>query len=291
MKVEIENLRIAVLVLAHKNSTQVEKLLKILTLKFDVYLHIDAKSNLETNEFAIFQNVTVIKSRKISWGSFSMVQATLDLLQLAHARKYDRYILISGQDLPTKTPEQISEFFERVPDLEFVEGLNLKDWDKGGLDRISLFHGPSPVGALGLRKFLLQLFDFASMKVQKYFRVHRKTAWDFYCGPQWVDLTGFAAERILQLVESAPDFLRRFKFTSCADEIFFPTALHYLGIEDRIANQTLRFIDWESGPEYPRILRVEDISRLDNGSHIFARKFDEKVDRRAIDAVCGKFPV
>lgn len=281
--------KIAVLVLAHQNSMQVATLLKMLHLNFDIYLHLDAKSKIDTQEFAMYQNVTAIKSRKIYWGSFSMVEATLDLMKIAHPRNYDRYILISGQDLPTKTAKQISEFFKRVPELEFVQGLNLKDWDKGGLDRISLFHGPSPVGTLGARKFLLRLFDFVSMKVQKYLGVNRKTRWDFYCGPQWVDLTGFAVERILQLVETAPHFVRRFNFTSCADEIFFPTALHYLGMGDRIANETLRFIDWESGPEYPRVLRVEDISRLENGSHLFARKFDEKVDKPAIDVICRKF--
>ncbi len=283
--------KITVLVLAHKNPDQISTLLKTLGSKFDVYLHIDAKSQIRTEEFSAFPNVTAIKTRKIFWGSFSMVEATLDLMKLALPRQYDRYILISGQDLPTKTPDQISEFFQGVPEREFVQGLNLKDWDQGGLDRITLFHGPSPVGAVGARKFLLKLFDFFSIKVQKYLGFNRKTLWDFYCGPQWVDLTGFAVERILELVETAPHFVRRFKFTACADEIFFPTALHYLAMGDRIANETLRFIDWESGPEYPRTLRAEDISRLENGSHLFARKFDEQVDTYAIDVMCRKFLV
>ena len=43
----------------------------------------------------------------------------------------------------------------------------------------------------------------------------------------------------------------------------------------------LRYIDWNSGPEYPKILTQQDFVNIKNNENsdcIFARKFSEDID-------------
>jgi len=220
----------------------------------------------------------VIKKYKISWGSFAMVKATLDLMRLAQSAGYERYVLISGQDLPIKSNRQIREFFDANKGTDFIQSLNLRMWDAGGFERVSHFHLQSPTGSKGLKQFLLKVGGKLLSEIQTRLGYVRKTSWDFYCGPQWVDLTGDTVDKVLSLVSTNPKFLRRFRATTCADEIFFQSAIHYLGLEDRSSNVSLRYIDWKSGPEYPRTLRADDYESLLASDALFARKFDTQVD-------------
>ena len=66
---------------------------------------------------------------------------------------------------------------------------------------------------------------------------------------------------------------------------FFQTAIHYLGLEGRSSSESLRYIDWASGPEHPRTLRSEDLQRLAGSGALFARKFDTSTDARVIEMV------
>ncbi|MDR2097810.1 MAG: hypothetical protein LBP37_04745 [Spirochaetaceae bacterium] len=78
--------------------------------------------------------------------------------------------------------------------------------------------------------------------------------------------------------------MKRYKWTSCSDEIFFQTILNKIeGIT--IVNDSLRYVDWETGPEYPRILRTHDYEKVIESGKLFARKFDEKSDREIIELI------
>ena len=52
---------------------------------------------------------------------------------------------------------------------------------------------------------------------------------------------------------------------------------------DTVTGKCLREIDWERGGPYT--FRKEDVSMLLTSENLFARKFDERVDREAIDMI------
>lgn len=56
----------------------------------------------------------------------------------------------------------------------------------------------------------------------------------------------------------------------------------------KIENNCLRYIDWENGPEYPKILREEDYEKIIDSKALFGRKFDENVDKNIIDKIYKK---
>ncbi len=267
-------MKIAVLVLAHKNVAQISALVKLLSEEFDVYVHLDAKSTLMPEQLPNLPGVNVMKKHRIRWGSLSMVEATLSLMQHASASNYDRYVLISGQDIPIRPLPQIRQFFENNLDKEFVGSLNLRSWNQGGLERLSRYHSPSHLGAKGLVKHCLKLQSYVLSRIQDIFNIERPLEIEFYCGPQWVDLTGGTVRAILKYLESNRWLLNRLKWTACSDEIFFPTILNQLNLGSKRVDQTLRYVDWSECRDSPKLLGYDDLESLKQSDALFARKFE-----------------
>lgn len=49
-------------------------------------------------------------------------------------------------------------------------------------------------------------------------------------------------------------------------------------ITENDSNMALRYIDWKTGPQYPRVLNENDFDKIKNSNCLFARKFDENID-------------
>jgi hypothetical protein len=274
-----EKLRLCVLVLAHKNLEQLQQLTNLLAEEYDVFVHIDSKTSFLPKDVHTRPNIQAIKKHRTNWGSVQFVYAALDLMSLAQKTGYDRYVLISGQDLPIKKLSYISRYFSMKPSINFVHSVNLRDWSPGGLERVTHWHFRLPHGTTGLTSLVLKSIDFVLRKTQDFFHIQRNLAWEFYGGGNWVDLTGDTVQKILHLVQQEPRFLRRFRGTANADEVFFQTAIHYLGLESTTSHFQTRFVDWQTGPESPRILRHEDLNKLLESEALFARKFDPEIDQ------------
>ena len=77
----------------------------------------------------------------------------------------------------------------------------------------------------------------------------------FYAGADWMNLTYNCVHQIITFVKNNDSFLRQFKFTRCADEIFFQTIIHNNVRNIEIVNDCLRYIEWETDSDYPRIFK------------------------------------
>jgi hypothetical protein len=117
--------RIAVLVLAHRPES-LPYLVSLLPPPFDIFVHYDAKSG--TLPQLTVPNLRFISPRRpVFWGGFSMIEATLDLLQTAIAAGgYERYVLLSGDTLALRPPEALAEALLN-PNVEYIELVDIKD--------------------------------------------------------------------------------------------------------------------------------------------------------------------
>jgi len=287
-------MRIAIMMLVHKNENQVNRLINHLSKNFDIYVHIDKKTSIKINKI---NNVYVYKEYKTYWGSFNQIMATLFLLKKGYERHYDRYILISGQDLPIKTNEEIINFFDDN-NYEYIEleKLPTKFWaGNGGLDRLTKYH----IMNGGIKKYqilsrLLRKIFHTNISVGNYFLniitgkiKERKIDYNFYGGANWSNYTHNCVDKIFKYLENDKNYIKRYRWTHCADEIFYQTII--AGIENlNIENNCLRYVDWESGPEYPRILRDEDYEKIIKTKALFGRKFDENIDKNIIEKIYKK---
>jgi hypothetical protein len=258
-------------------------LVKHLSADFDVYVHIDTRSSLRVEAS---EHVFVYRKYKTYWASYNLVKATLYLLREAFRNHYDRYILISGQDLPLKTNEEIRAFF-KDNETEYLDMIRIPlpdGWPN--MSRLTTYHLPYKYYGVKNGKMLHCLTLFLA-KVLKMITAPfpRKIDYEFYAGSQWITLTNACVGKMFAYMEKDKRYEKRYRWTHCPDEIFFQTLLHQLdGIT--IENNSRRYIDWETGPEGPRILREEDYDRImANPDNLFARKFDAGKDRAIIERI------
>jgi len=277
---------VAIMLLVHNNEEQVNRLIRHLASDFDIYVHIDKRCSVKINKL---ENVYVYKKYKTYWGSFNLVMATLCLLKKAFFNGYKRYLLISGQDLPIKTNESIRDFFENN-DKNYVNMIKIPRSDgwpdnMRGLTgyHINNFWRGRKNNKLGklLIKIIKKLLYYLSMIKP------RKINYDFYGGSQWVNYTHDCVNKIFEFLKNDKNYIMRYRWTSCSDEIFFQTIINGLcGLT--IENANLRYADWTSGPEFPRTLRVEDYEKIIRTDSLFARKFDSNIDKEIIELIYKK---
>lgn len=264
-----------ILILAHKNHNQIMRLINHLKTDFDLYVHIDKRNKLNIKSF---DNVNVYKEFKTYHGGVSLVIATLFLIEEAYKNNYDRYIFISGQDVPLKTNKEIINFFDANKNKEYIsyESINnseamykemsfrLNSYNFGKLYRL-IFH----------RNIRELLSNFPLIK--------RTTPKNIYYGSQWWNLTNNAIKYILDYTKQNPNFLKRFNYTWGSDEFYFQSILLNSEFKDNCINDNLRYLIWGVGTPINFTIKDYDDIKNNINNNLFARKFDENFDNDIIN--------
>ncbi len=278
------------LITAHKNFDQLNKLLHLLATGDDhVIIHIDKRSDELFRDIkqaaSQLKNVQILEKRYVVyWGSYNQIKATTALIKAASEIKTVDYVhLISGQDLPAMDKVGMNQFLCENNGSEFIECIALPNskWNRnGGLDRIEMYWFDG----------LLSRFTYRTHIIQNALKYRRNSKrYKFYGGANWFTLTAASIKWISNYIADNPQYLRRYKFTRNADEIFVQTLLMMSPFASKIVSDDLRYTNWHDGPEFPRTLRKEDFDMIfQSDNKLFARKFDEAVDRDIIDLVIDK---
>jgi hypothetical protein len=279
-------MRAAVLILAHKNIWQLEKLVQRLSPDFDIYIHADEKWNLDTGIFEKYEHVFFVKRHSVNWGSYIQILATIELFKTSYLKDYDYYLLISGLDVPIKSNSVIKDFIKNNLDTSYVnsELLPKKEWagQGGGFDRLHYYFGIDFKNDLFgiLRRKALSF----TQRIQLKYGIKRKLyPLKYYGGWNWVNLNRAAMSYLLKFLKEKPAFQKSFKYTYCADEIWLQTVL--LNSPLNISNNNMRYTSWEEHAFHPKTFVTSDIDDLKNSPDLFARKFDSEVDKEIIDMV------
>lgn len=273
----------AILILAHKDIEQLLQLTNKLNGEFEIYIHIDKKArltNVQRDKLNILPHVHYISTQNVHWGAWSIVQATIDLMNLALKEPKNNYFhLISGQDWPVKQPHKIYNFFNNNNKLYIwnyesakyrKSGEPLVDWQKFyfNYDRINR------------RSTYGKIYHRMSMILQTLFRVNKlkKLGIDLtlYNGSQWVDLPRDAVEYLINYLTEYPNVLQMFKTGFCSDEFWIPTILKNNSYFDkRIDTNNHRYIDWrERNGSFPAILDESDFNKIQKSDALFMRKIE-----------------
>jgi len=137
-------MRLAHLILAHGNPSQLERLVKrLMCTHTDIYIHLDGKSNIdEFVQLERLDNVFFIKNRTvITWANYSMVKATLDSFEeiLKRGIVYSHLNLLSGQDYPLKSAAAIQRFFLANADKSYMRSRQVEEEWQESMSRFDLY--------------------------------------------------------------------------------------------------------------------------------------------------------
>ena len=284
--------KFAYLIICHKNIDQVKKLLQLLDdPENDLYIHWDKKKHidsLELQQVLKYSKLYFIQKVKVHWAGYSMVQCELELLKEAVKNgPYLYYHLISGQDLPIKRQEQIKQFFKDNRQYNFVEICEDEEWTRKMINRrmtyYYFFSIDNKIGA-NLQSKWLSVQRKLNIKMRKIDKSRYKY------GSQWFSIHDDLARYILA---SKKTIKKNFQYSYCPDELFLQTLVFFSkykftlycgGKNEGIPLKSIkRYIDWERGQPY--IFRKENLEELIQSELLFARKFDETVDKEIVDLI------
>ena len=286
--------RQAYLIIAHRYDETFKTLLRMLDRdENDIYVHMDLKNKQfdegDCRKLIKKSGIYFTKRTSVTWGGYSQINSELILLETAMAhRKYNYYHLLSGQDLPIKSNNEIMDFFKKHQGAEFI-AFDKEKFDC--YDRVRYFYPLQEMVGRN-RKGILGRISSAMTFFQKIVHLKRNAEIQFQKGSNWFSITDDLARYVIERKE----WIRKvFHDSICCDEIFLQTIVINSVFSDRIyqyasAESTeeaaMRLVDWERGGPY--IFKSEDYQKLINSDMIYARKFDCQIDNNIVNKLYVK---
>lgn len=257
-----------------------------------ILIHIDKKSDIEDLLILRKPNVHLISDRvNVTWASFSFTEAILELMRFSLNFQYDFFFLLSGDDIPLKSNIELKEFLNTFPDYNFVS-FDKKATDEHIEGRVkyiypSVFFQRDTKILTRVRK---KSFKFTKNIFYKNngFEDNRYRMPSLYKGSNWFGLKINTIKYILNYLDENEWFFKLFDRSSCADETFFHSIIKTnpkIKLFEHIdyPRSCLRYIDWQTGPEYPKMLKEEDMLKMKSSSCFFARKISPDASQEFMD--------
>ncbi len=281
----------AFLIMAHKDDGTFRTLLTLLDdPRNDIFVHMDSKNvGWDPGMLSCVKRAGcfAVSRMNVTWGGYSQVACEIGLLSAAveHGR-YAYYHLLSGQDLPIKSQDEIHAFFDACGGKEFVR------FENHGRDYSRRLGGCIVWNAFGKSKTQYGLRRVNAI-VSRTVQIVRRPAkgLEVMKGDNWFSITDRLARHIVANKETIRSI---FWDSMCGDELFLQTFAwasrdqfdFYRMPGEPNADGIMRMIDWGDG-ESPRVFDIGDLERIKASEMMFARKFDGDVDAEIIRAVAG----
>jgi hypothetical protein len=209
------------------------------------------------------------------------------LLKSAIENRYEYYHLLSGVDLPLKTQDYIHTFFDVNAGKEFIGFAQ----EPGGKDcRVKYIHlFNEEIGrSIKIINILKKMVSDSFVLVQKLLKYDRtkKFGYEIKHGTNWFSISHALAEFLIDNDENINNLL---KYSVNADEMIIQTTAFNSIFRKRIHDMNdeyascMRYIDWNRGKPYT--FRKRDYEELINSDRLFARKFDENVDKEIVNMI------
>jgi len=279
-------MRIANLIIGHKNALQLSRLVgRLEHPNFDVYIHIDKKVDIgEFRKLENSPNVFLINNRvKVNWGGNSTFTAIIKSMHeiFESGKSYDFINLLSAQDYPLKTSKDIFEFFMANRERNFIsfDASSESKWWKHAAARYEKYHltdwsFPGKYLVQNVVNILAPKRNFpADMKL---YGSEKST---------WWSISGDCARHVIKEASGNKKLNSFLKYCWGTDEFVIATLIMNSTFKAQVVNNNLRYIDWSEGNANPKILTDKDSSALKKSEMLFARKFDINIDSKILDEI------
>lgn len=284
-------MRCAILIICHKNPKQVNLLINALQdSDFDFYVHPDKKTNIE-KELIAKPNVFIVPKEQqvnVQWAQISMVDATLELLKHALIKKYDYYLLLSGQDLPIRSVFKIKTKLSENPKTNYIHFS--PSYQQGGVKnnfdkRNDIYYPQAIIGKKLWQRITRRIYVELTGGYHRTFKwFKRQHQYKFYFGSQWWCLNRETIEWMMGYLQKHDEFYHYYVNCTCSDESFFQT----LFMMSPFANNRksyLHYVDWPDHANSPKKLTIDDYEKIISSDKLFARKIDLSTDKLIIEKI------
>jgi hypothetical protein len=293
------HLTIAYCILAHKNPSQVKRLLKSIHSKNDIfYVNVFGKNNSQAewkNQISqVDSDVCINFKFGKSWGLFPVVQATIDAMRHFSAFNYDYMVNLTGQCYPLKSVAKIKKALSGK-NSAFLDAHRIPYAVYGGscgFDRIRYSYYRNPVMDLRdwVRNTAYRCKRYESRYLLRLTKFHKNLPYGLkpYTGSAYFCITKKHVNYILDYICNRPKLMSFYKHSFAPDEMVFNTILANSNFKNDIVVDNLRYIDWSKPGEYrlsPAVLTSDDADKLLKSPALFARKFDAAKDSEIMDLI------
>jgi hypothetical protein len=280
---------LAYIVSAYKLHDQLARLVaRLSTERTRFFIHVDRKTDevtyrKMTRSLEPLANVRFLERHRCDYGGFGHVRATLKGIDavVREGWPFDYAILLTGQDYPIKSNEQIDDFFARNHGRSYMTHFPLptREWEGGGLDRISAWH-------VRIRDRHFRVGGGARAGIARTLPGGLRP----FGGSGYWCLSDECARYVHEFVGRHPAYTRFFRFVDVPDEIFFQTIVLNSAFRDKVVNDDLRYVEWRDPAVAggPAVLGERDYPKLARSDKLFARKFDVSQDAVILDLLDQK---
>lgn len=284
----MNNIKIAYLLLAHKSPEQINVFIRQL-LDYgdcDIYIHVDKKAESIIPQIISDERVTIVSKYKVSWGSFEIPKAALELMRIAveSGKEYTHFYFGSCQDLLVK--KGLYEFLAQNPEEIFIK-IN-KSVDNNS--RTSARYRVRWPKQLMIRNDW-HIYRFVRIAIQYLsqlglvYRENKRPAPDgivFYEGRTWFIAPSNMIDYILSYVHEHPEFIDFWEESLASDLMFFQTIIMNSPYKDKIKDELMyvNFGKTFGTMNHPLDISINDDKEIDYGNYYCARKFE--LDKRDV---------
>lgn len=271
----------AIIITAYKNFEQLDFLVDFFAPCFDVFIHVDKKSEeISKDKIALLnskKNVYAIQKFNIKWGGKDHLNAILFLMEEALKRKGTSFIhVISGEDFPLVSCKELFRKFENEKNI-FLSIQPIQETSKHVQDRFYYRAWPEfldyHTGSRGTPRIIRYAEKLARTSLKARDTLLGYEFDKVYKGLVYVSLPADAAAYCVQFSKEHPKEYKALKNVLISEEFYFQTILMNSSFAPRVIANDLRYCDWEfRNGSSPANLDMSDYLKILESGKLFCRK-------------------
>ena len=275
--------------------------------RFDMYVHVDQKTDMEPFAEALTKIPRVYfanKRHRVYWGGFNYIAANVAMLKqaLESPRGYDYFVILQNLDYPTRSNDEIYNFFEINSGVEFIRGCRIartKDWhyarkykifNRRDDDFYLIKHSRPRMYLRYIHMLALSagtfFFDGVIRENGREFKMH-------YGAAQWA-ITRELAKYIVEFYDTHPKFNKIMEHVQSPDEAYFHTIVHNSIFKKKCVKydepvkrwlvnwRNLHYFDY---PKEVTVMTEDDYDRIMSDGALFVRKVRTGVSDGLLDMI------
>lgn len=300
-------MKIAYLISVYKDPQQLERMLKALHGKETYFfIHIDAKVNEKMFKNNIHSDLLpyltfTVNRYYIQWGGFNQVLYQKELLSacLQSGIQFNRIFILTGQDYPLWSNEQISCELKKNPLKEYIIGLNISGITNPSKipTKITLYHFFRDMENIPYR--LKKLFSGTARILMRFLPFRKKPyimveneRWDIFQSSSYMCITSELAQYILRELTLNKRVMSYFRFSFVPEEMVIPTIIfnspykNHCMIYEKGTYDGLKSLSSITYFNYGKEIQtfcLKDYEELKGSNKMFARKFASGISDTLMD--------